>query len=95
MCVCSKQVCAPHTLAREYSGASSAWQSDRATLQSGLQSAEADAAAQLAANVELQEGLRALEAVAVGGDAGVAELRAKYTDTVRRMAIVQVGGEGS
>jgi len=50
---------------------------------------------QRAANAELQEGLRALEgAVREGEGAGAGELRRKYADTVRRMAVVQVGGRG-
>lgn len=71
------------------------WRAERGALQAVRDKAESDAAAAAVANAELQQGLAALEAAGREGlEAGAAELRAKYADTVRRMAVVQVWGRG-
>jgi hypothetical protein len=79
-------------LYREYAAAAASWRSERSSSESALRAAKSEAAAQQAANAELAEGLRVLEGLErEGEEAGAAALRHKYADTVRRMAVVQVG----
>ena len=77
-------------LYREHAAAASGWRAERTASNAALSRALGDAEAAAAANAELSTGLAALEAALSNGDEGVAALKRKYTDTVRRMAVVQV-----